>query len=65
MVVIYILPHAESGRNDHREDAPNFSLMIRPLYKILFPDFYKNEQPANRSHDIISSSILLSNIFLF
>ena len=33
--------------------------MIRRLYKILFPYFYKNEQPANRSHDIISSSILL------
>ena len=25
MVVISILPHAEFGRNDHREDVPHFS----------------------------------------
>jgi hypothetical protein len=25
MVVISILPHAEFGRNDHREDAPHFT----------------------------------------
>ena len=25
MVVVSILPHAEFGQNDHREDAPHFS----------------------------------------
>ena len=24
MVVVYLLPQAEFGRNDHREDAPHF-----------------------------------------
>ena len=28
MVVISILPHAEFGQNDHREDAPHFNNTI-------------------------------------
>ena len=28
MVVIYIVPHAEFGRNDHREDTPHFTSLI-------------------------------------
>ena len=26
MVAVFVLPHAELGRNDHREDAPRFIL---------------------------------------
>ena len=28
MAVIFLLPHAELGRNDHREDAPHFAFQI-------------------------------------
>ena len=29
MVVVSMLPHAEIGGNDHREDAPQFSFCIK------------------------------------
>jgi len=28
MIVVSILPHAEFGPNDHREDAPHFSIRV-------------------------------------
>ena len=34
MVVDFTLPHAESGPNDHRKDAPPFISLFRNLKKI-------------------------------
>ena len=34
MVVVSILPHAEFGPNDHREDAPHFTYVQKPISRI-------------------------------
>ena len=31
MVVVSMLPHAEIGGNDHREDAPQFTLLLAAI----------------------------------
>ena len=37
MVVVSIQPHAEFGRNDHREDAPHFTkFIIKDRIHVLF-----------------------------
>ena len=44
MVVVSILPQAELGPNDHREDAPHFSFYspessyLNPIQAIWFPN---------------------------
>ena len=36
MVVVFILPHAEFGRNDHREDALHFIVYIEMDHHLLY-----------------------------
>ena len=35
MIVISMLPHAEFGRNAHREDAPTFLTATEKVLKVL------------------------------
>ena len=37
MVVVYVLPHTEFGRNDYREDAPHFTWSYQSGSKYLTP----------------------------
>ena len=49
MVVVSMLPHAEIGRNDHREDAPQFTLtgLVGSIDSILNKTHWAGYIPAS------------------
>ena len=62
MVVVSILPHAEIGPNDHREDAPHFRTLFLSQIKISGdtdqePVVKSNEIPNIPVSEAIQSSI--------
>ena len=60
MIVVSILPHAEFGRNDHREDASLFSFYIHWTRDQIIPRLQPEREQALRDFKTGACPILVA-----
>ena len=67
MLIVSMLPHAEIGRNDHREGAPHFNIDIISLFTDKLVKDHKTSPKLHyiKTHVTVNKIIYIQNAFFF